>query len=120
MVVIDSLAEIRDKIGLGSNDDGPTNYFFTVTSYRHMDKYVPMRDGQLSQLVYIDNNSITYMSPYASYQYFGMRKDGTRPINPENRDRSKHPLATSYWDEAMKTAEINEVAKEVQDFIRGR
>ena len=84
-----------------------------------MDKYVPMRDGNLVKYK-LTNHEIIYDQEYAAYQYYGQRKDGTHVIDPANRDRSKHPLASSYWDEKMKSAEIDDVVKEVQKFIGGK
>ena len=72
------------KTRLGINPNGRVQKFFTNTCYKHMDKYVPMSDleskGDLRTIVDIQSNSITYESPYAHYQYIGMRKDGTRVV----------------------------------------
>lgn len=108
-------SEIILRLGLNSN--GPVENFFVSTCARHMDKYVPYKEGNLSSY-YIIGNKIVYDQEYAKYQYYGMRRDGSRVINPDNRDRSKHPLATSYWDKKMVTAEMQDVEKEVQDFIK--
>jgi hypothetical protein len=58
--------------------------------------------------------------PYAKYQYYGERKDGSHKINEANRNRSMHPEATSFWVEKMKTAEMDDIEKEVQDEIKRR
>ena len=54
-----------------------------------MDKYVPRETGNLRRVVEVDTNKITYQSPYAHYQYKGMREDGTHVVRnyttPRNR-----------------------------------
>lgn len=105
------------KVRLGIDPDGRVQKFLTNTCYKHMDKYVPMDEGNLSTIVDIQPKSITYEMPYARYQYKGMREDGTHIINEANRNRTLHPLATSYWDKKMVSAEMQDVVKEVQDYI---
>ena len=102
------------KARLGLEVDGRVQKFFTNTCYKHMDKYVPFDEGNLATIVDIQSSWITYEMPYASYQYYGVRKDGTHPINEANRNRNYHPLATSYWDKKMVSAEMQDVVKEVQ------
>ena len=100
------------KARLGIEPNGRVQQFFTNTCYKHMDKYVPMDNGDLRTVVDIQPDSITYESPYAEYQYYGMRKDGTHVV--------KHyttPGTGTYWDKRMKSAEMQEVVKEVQDYI---
>lgn len=106
------------KARLGINPNGKIQKFFTATCAKYMDKYVPMRDGNLADY-YIEGNNVVYDQPYAKYQYRGMREDGTHAINEANRDRSKHPLATSYWDKVMVSAEFDDVVKKVQDKLNG-
>lgn len=107
------------KTRLGINPNGRVQKFFTNTCYKHMDKYVPMSDleskGDLRTIVDIQSNSITYESPYAHYQYIGMREDGTHVV--------KHyttPGTGNYWDKRMVSAEMQDVVKEVQDCIGGK
>ena len=116
-IQLKSLEEIKKKLKI--NDNGPAQAFLMSTAAKKMDKYVPFRSGTLSDYT-LTNEYIIYPQEYAAYQYYGQRKDKTHKINPANRDRSKHPLATSYWAEKMKTAEIDEIVKEVQDFIGGK
>ena len=88
-----------------------------------MDPFVPFDEGILAGTVvengHITNNvttdEIIYDQEYASYQYYGMRKDGSHVI--KNRTLNYHPLATSYWDQAMWTAKGEEIVKRVQDFV---
>ena len=88
-----------------------------------MDPFVPFDEGLLAGTVIengeptenVDVDSITYDQEYASYQYYGIRKDGSHKI--VNRSLDKHPLATSYWDQAMWTAKSEDIIKRVQKFV---
>ena len=112
-VQIKPTSEIKTRLGLEPN--GRVQKFFTNTCYKHMDKYVPMRDGNLRTIVDIQDDSITYESPYAKYQYYGVREDGSHKV-----ENYTTPGTGTYWDERMKSAEIQDVVKEVQDYIGGK
>lgn len=107
------------EANLGIQPNGKVQRFFTNTCYKHMDKYVPMSDleskGNLRTIVDIQPNSITYESPYASYQYYGMRRDGSRVVRNYTT-----PGTGSYWDKRMVSAEMSDVVKEVQNYIGGK
>lgn len=104
---------------LNIEPNGKLHAFFTNTCALHMDKYVPYDEGFLAGTVVengqtttnVTTDEIRYEQPYASYQYYGVRQDGTHKI--VNRSRDKHPLATSYWDVHMVTAEMKEIEKEM-------
>jgi hypothetical protein len=80
-----------------------------------MDKYVPKDEGNLRINVDIQPTSITYESPYARYQYIGMRDDGSRVVKNYTT-----PGTGTYWDKRMVSAEIDDVVKEVQDYVGGK
>lgn len=103
---------------LGIQPDGPVHAFFTSQCAKHMDKYVPFDEGNLADYHLEGNDKIVYDQPYARYQYYGIRGDGTHEINPANRNRNYHPLATSYWDRHMVSAEMGEIEQELQDFMK--
>lgn len=105
------------KARLGIEPNGKVQKYFTKRCADYMDKYVPFDKGNLADY-HIEDNLIVYEQPYAKYQYYGMRKDGSREINPDNRDRTKHPLANTYWDKRMVSAEMQDLVKEVQDYIK--
>ena len=104
-------SEIKARLGLEPN--GKVQKFFTNTCYKHMDKYVPQRDGNLRTIVDIQADSITYEQEYAKYQYKGISKSG-KPLN------YKTPGTGSYWDKRMVSAEMEQVVQEVQDYIGGK
>ena len=100
------------KANLGIEPNGKVQKFFTNTCYRYMDKYVPKDNGILRENVTIDSNSITYEQEYASYQYYGERKDGSHKVTNYTT-----PGTGPYWDERMKSADMQNVVAEVQNFI---
>ena len=106
-------SQIKARLGIDPN--GRVQKFFTNTCYKHMDKYVPMDTGNLRTIVDIDSNRITYEMPYAKYQYYGMRKDGTHKVKNYTT-----PGTGPYWDKRMVSAEMYDVVKEVQDYIGGK
>lgn len=98
---------------LGLNPNGPVQMFYQNTCYKHMDKYVPYREGTLRINVNLSNPQyIVYESPYAHYQYIGMREDGTHLVHNYTT-----PGTGPYWDKKMVSAEMGEIVKEVQNFI---
>lgn len=101
------------KARLGIEPNGRVQKFFTNSCYKHMDKYVPKRDGDLRTIVDVQSDSITYEMPYARYQYHGISKSG-KPLNYKTAGTGDH------WDERMKSAEMQDVVKEVQDYFNKR
>lgn len=112
---INSLDKIKRRLNI--QDGGPAHAFFTETCYKKMNKFVPMSAensrGNLRGNVDIKVDSITYESPYASYQYFGKRKDGSHVIRNWTT-----PGTGPKWDKRMISADMNEVVKEVGQYIR--
>lgn len=80
----------------------------------HMDKYVPYDSNRASgnhlansvRITPRENSvSITYVKPYANYQYHGSYT--------WNRDLSVHNLATSYWDKMCWSNESVAIMNEI-------
>ena len=94
---------------------GKVHKFFTNTCYNYMDKYVPMDTGDLrsNASMSTDGTYITYEMPYARYQYYGEREDGSHKVNHHTT-----PGTGPYWDERMISADGEQVIKEVEDYIR--
>ena len=112
-VELKPISEIKARLGLEPN--GRVQKFFTNTCYKHMDKYVPMDKGDLRTNVLIGDDFVMYESPYARYQYFGVREDGSHKV--------KHyttPNTGAYWDKRMWSAEKENVINEVQNYVGGR
>ena len=104
------------KARLGIEPNGRVQKFFQQTCYKHMDKYVPKDNGDLRTNVDLSNPKyIVYESPYARYQYYGVREDGTHKVQHYTT-----PGTGPYWDKRMASAEMQDVVKEVQQYIGGR
>lgn len=74
------------KARLGLEPNGKVQSYFTSTCQKHMDKYVPMRLGNLRTNVDLQTDRITYKSPYAHAQYVGFTKGEVRHYTtPRNR-----------------------------------
>ena len=78
---------------------------------RKMEKYVPWLSGTLAQTTEVSAEGVTYIQPYAHYQYVG---------EDFNFTKDTHPLATAYWDKAMMTNEGEAFIKQVQVLLRRR
>ena len=89
--------------------------FFTDTCYKHMDKHVPLAEtGNLRGVVDKGIDYITYESPYAHAQYIG-------EVHGSPVRNYTTPGTGSYWDKKMVSAEMNDVIKEVQEYVnRGK
>ncbi len=98
------------KAYLGIEPNGKVQKFFTNTCYRYMDKYVPMDTGNLRRNVSITSDTITYESPYAHAQYIG-------EVNGGQVKNYTTPGTGPYWDERMKSVEMQDVVKEVQNYV---
>lgn len=104
------------KARLGIEPNGRVQKFFQETCYKRMDKYVPKDNGDLRTNVDLSNPEyIVYESPYARYQYYGVREDGTHKVQHYTT-----PGTGPYWDNRMVSAEMQDVVKEVQQYIGGK
>lgn len=98
------------KLDLGINMNGRAQQFFTDTCAKHMDKYIPKDVGNLRGNIDKRRNYITYESIYAHYQY----------VNQFPEDHYTTPGTGPYWDQRMKSAEMDIIIKEMQRYIDGR
>lgn len=102
------------KANLGLEPNGRVQKFFTNTCYKHMDKYVPRDEGNLRTNVDIQSDKIIYQSiPYAKIQYYGI-------INGSPIKNYTTAGTGPYWDKKMVTAEMQDVVREVQEYVGGR
>ena len=109
-VTIKPTSVIKARLGIEPN--GRVQKFFTNTCYKHMDKYVPKDEGNLRTIVDIQPSKIIYEMPYARYQYYGVREDGSHRVQNYTT-----PGTGAYWDKRMVSAEMQDVVKEVQNYI---
>lgn len=116
--------------------------FLAKEAKKLMDPYVPADSFVLTQNVRVyaegDIGIVHYQSPYAHYQYEGVVYGPNYPVfdggevvgfySPPhktptgkklNHSKARHPLATSKWDKAMKTAHKGELARRYQNYLKG-
>lgn len=114
-----------------------TLLFMANEAKRLMDPYVPALNMGLSQNVrtYVEGGSgiVHYTSPYANYQHKGIlmvsritgspwAKAGESKVTTGKSlryNKSRHPLATSEWEKAMKAARMGDFTNAVQRFVNG-
>ena len=109
--------------------------FMANESRKLMQPYVPEIKHLMVKNVrtYVEDGQgiVHYLSPYARFQYHGKvmvsSKTGSAFASQgefkvlTNRDlRFTKPMATSYWDKAMKLARGADLIKAVQNFIKLR
>lgn len=98
---------------LGLEPDGSVMRFFQDTCYKAMDKFVPKDKGNLRTIVDLSNPSyIVYESPYARYQYYGIRDDGTHEVQYYTTDGTG-----TYWDKKMWSARKSDIIRQVQNKV---
>lgn len=102
------ISEIKADLGIEPN--GKVQKYFTERCYQHMDKYVPKDTGNLRENVLVTSNSITYKSPYAHAQYVGFTQGPVKKYTT--------PGTGPYWDKRMVSAEINDIIKECQEYMK--
>ena len=81
------------------------------TLAKRCDPYVPFLEGPLSQTNIVSPEGVTYIQPYARYQYHGTNFNHTTDY---------HPLASAEWDKAMLRDHGDEFNQEVKDIIHWR
>ena len=113
-VELSSLNKLEKQLHI--DPEGIVQTIFTHSCRLHCDEFTPYDTGALADNVSETPSSFTYEVPYASYQYYGERQDGSHKI--VHRTLDKHPLATSYWDKHMVTAKGNEVVEDVRRYMR--
>lgn len=115
-----------------------TLLFMANEAKRLMDPYVPALNEFLSQRVetYVegDEGVVHYLAPYANYQHEGVlmvsritgspwAREGESKVTTGRKlkhNTSKHPLATSEWEKAMKAARMDDLTSAVQRYVNGR
>lgn len=124
--------KVIDRLGL--NPSGRVQAFFTATCYKQMGRYIVGGSGsQLNKNVSITSNTITYMSPYAHYQWYGKVMSPNIPImengevvgwfSPKGKkktytDRTLNTrIGTNQWDKKMWSSDKEEVIKQVERYM---
>lgn len=105
-------------IDFGLEEKGPAHYYFAGRCRARMNaRYVPEDKGVLHDTSLVDSTdcAIIYYQPYASYQYYGIRKDGTHKVQKYSK-----PGTGPYWDKKMVSAEKDLLVEDMKDYIKGR
>ena len=126
----------KTKITEEATGGTPGRLFLANEAKRLMDPYVPADSLFLAQNVrtYVENDAgiVEYMSPYAHYQFEGelyvssvtgsswSKGEYKMPAGRELRhSKFRHPLATSHWDKAMRTARKDDLVRAYQNYLNG-
>ena len=105
---------------------------------RFCEPYVPSQTNHLAQTTRITSECVTYVGPYAHYQYMGevygpnfpIRENGQivawrskkrQKKHPTGRQlhysQQMHPLAQDHWDQAAMAVHKQDLADELTQFI---
>jgi hypothetical protein len=109
-----------------------TLLFMSNEARKLMQPYVPELNHILVKNVrsQVENGVgvVHYLQPYARYQWYGKLMVSSITGSPWSRGESKvltnknlsysKPLASSHWEQAMKTARGDDLARAVENFIK--
>ena len=102
--IVDSITN-NDQLGL----------FLAATLKRYMDRYVPMDQGMLYQTADATKPfEVSYIQNYSHYQWEGLSKSGKKL----RYSKEQHPLAQSHWEKSAYKDNVDNVAKEVTEYLR--
>ena len=113
-------SQIKARLGIQPN--GRVQKFFTNECVKAMDKYIPMREGNLRLIKDERSDSVTYESPYAKYQYYGKLMVGKAPKTLTNKDLQYHSGDSkrgSFWFERSKADNLDAWLNGVAQVIGG-
>lgn len=108
------LAAIRRALDMGTD---ATRRRLALAAGRGMDKYVPMRTGQLVGSATTGIGEVTYKGVNRGFDYGSFVFDPSRPIHIHH---DRHPQATTRWDQAYERSGAKEVCEEVARIVSGR
>lgn len=109
------------EMDLGLEPYGEAHKYFANQCKDRMRKYTPNSLGDAEgesnlNTPTIDSEcNICYEEEYASYQYYGQRKDGTHKVRHYTT-----PGTGAYWDKLMLSAEGKQLEQEMNDYIKER
>lgn len=114
-----STQQILDSRGLGQ--DKKAQKTFTNEVFKQSQPYVPWDVGNLAQTVTLEDDSITYTSPYARYQYYGKVMVGKAPKQATNKDIKNNgaPMRGAKWDSRMFADRGTEILQGIANITGG-
>lgn len=87
-----------------------------IAAGRGMDKYVPMRTGQLAGSATPGVGDVAYRGSNRGFDYASFVFEPTRAITIHH---DRHPQATTRWDQAYERSGAKEVCEEVARIVSG-
>lgn len=125
----------------GLDRNGRVVKFLRDTVDRFCDAYIPMQTGTLKNTkLYMDNHSITYVSPYAHVMYkgkvyvspslgvSGIKLSSGRWWSPKGETKTPTNRSFSYngapkrgaeWDKRMKNDRKKDIVRDLQNYLKG-
>ena len=114
-------ARILKERGLGG--DNRAQVYLASEVKRLCDPYVPMQSGVLKNTAVVasDGSSVTYIQPYAHYQYYGEVMAGRAPkqYTGEKLTYSGGGMRGAQWDKRMMADKSRELVNNLERFIGG-
>lgn len=114
-------AKILRERGLGG--DNRAQVYLASEVKRLCEPYVPMQSGALKNTAVIasDGSSLTYVQPYAHYQYAGQVLAGRAPKKPNGKELtySGGGMRGAQWDKRMMADKSEELVSNLKKFIGG-
>lgn len=112
-------AQIMKKRGLGG--DHRARKYLASEVKRLCDPYVPMQQGTLKNTAVVadDGSSVTYVQPYAHYQYYGEAMAGRAPKQYTGKPLDYHgaPMRGPNWDKRMMADKSEELVNNLKNYI---
>lgn len=102
--------------GLGVTERGRVQQFLTDRIKFHMLPYMPYLEGHMvNEQTHITSPTTIHVgAPYTQYVYEGVSRSG----KPLDYTKEWHPLAGPHWDDTMMQNEGDQIAEEVQAYVR--
>lgn len=111
--------QILDSRGLGA--DNKAQIFFTNEVFKQCQPYTPKDENILATTVTLEDNSITYTSPYASYQYHGKVMAGNpKEVTEKDLNYQGGPMRGAFWDKRMWADKGTEILQGVTKITGGK
>ena len=112
-------AKILRARGMGG--DNRVQVYLASEVKRLCDPYVPMQQGLLKNTAAVsaDGKSITYVQPYAHYQYYGEVMAGRAPQKYTGDKLTYHgtPMRGPRWEKRMLADKSDDLVRNIQTYM---
>jgi len=112
---------ILEKRGVG---DGSLRRYLASRVKLRSDPYVPMQQDNLKNAVHIaaDGSTLTYVMPYAHYQYHGMVMAGRAPKHYTGSALTYHgaPMRGPQWEKRMLADHKHDLEKDCAAYMKSK